>query len=166
MSVRHDTLDLDAKPGIYLVEGASLPDSLQPSSNAQDPEVFLLDGTIIQDKATFLSAVAAALAFPDYFGRNWDALDECLGDLDRWAPAAGYLIVYDHFDRFARADPTAWQTALDVFLHAIEHWRGKGIPMHVLLQGDGAVAPEFPMIDLQRLRSSDAPTTSPRRVGP
>lgn len=31
-------------------------------------------------KELFLSALASALQFPDYFGGNWDAVDECLND--------------------------------------------------------------------------------------
>jgi hypothetical protein len=35
--------------------------------------------------------VAAALQFPDYYGENWDAMDECITDLD-WMPAQWYLV--------------------------------------------------------------------------
>jgi RNAse (barnase) inhibitor barstar len=35
---------------------------------------------------------AAAWQFPPYFGENWDALDECLSDLD-WLPARAYFLV-------------------------------------------------------------------------
>ncbi|NGY75562.1 hypothetical protein F6Y02_01625 [Bacillus megaterium] len=34
---------------------------------------------------------AAALQFPDYFGENWAAFDECLNDLD-WLPADRYIL--------------------------------------------------------------------------
>jgi hypothetical protein len=33
-------------------------------------------------KEALLAAIAEALALPDYFGQNWDALEESLGDLD------------------------------------------------------------------------------------
>src|SRR5438552_17320122 len=34
----------------------------------------------------------AALQFPEYFGENWDALNDCLTDL-AWLPAAEYPLV-------------------------------------------------------------------------
>jgi len=38
---------------------------------------------------------SAALQFPEYFGENWAAFDECIADLD-WLPARGYiLMVYE-----------------------------------------------------------------------
>lgn len=57
-----------------------------------------------------MDVVSAALSFPDYFGRNWDALDECLGDVDEpatveWSDAA----------RFAEADPVGYEAALRCF---------------------------------------------------
>ncbi|HRE43604.1 MAG TPA: barstar family protein [Terricaulis sp.] len=38
-----------------------------------------------QSDAALFAALARTLRFPDYFGRNWAALDECLGDLS-WLP--------------------------------------------------------------------------------
>jgi RNAse (barnase) inhibitor barstar len=36
--------------------------------------------------------LSAALQFPIYFGENWDAVDECLTDLE-WLPAEAYILV-------------------------------------------------------------------------
>lgn len=41
----------------------------------------ILDGSNTVDKASFLAQINDLLKFPDYFGHNWDALDECLGDI-------------------------------------------------------------------------------------
>ena len=40
-----------------------------------------LDGSRCRTSQQFLVEVGVALGFPDYYGRNWDAFNECFGDL-------------------------------------------------------------------------------------
>lgn len=61
-------------------------------------------------------AVAAELAFPDYYGENLDALNECMSCLD--IPEAGGLaLVLWGFDKFLHQFPRAWHV-LDIIAHA------------------------------------------------
>ena len=61
------------------------------------PDIVVLDTRAATDKASFLVAAARDLGFPDYFGHNWDAFEECARDfadsrrpvLVVWTGAAG-----------------------------------------------------------------------------
>jgi RNAse (barnase) inhibitor barstar len=44
------------------------------------PDIVVLDTRQATDKASFLAAAARDLEFPDYFGGNWDAFEECVRD--------------------------------------------------------------------------------------
>jgi len=45
----------------------------------------ILDGNKISNKKEFLTEIGLLLKFPEYYDRNYDALDECLGDIiDIW----------------------------------------------------------------------------------
>ena len=44
------------------------------------PSATDVDGESIRDREDLMTALATAMHFPDYFGRNWDAVDECLRD--------------------------------------------------------------------------------------
>jgi RNAse (barnase) inhibitor barstar len=57
----------------------------------------------------FYAVLSTALQLPDYFGRNLDALWDCLNDLD--APTA--LILSD-WTRLARARPDTWTKIMNV----------------------------------------------------
>lgn len=95
--------------------------------------VFWLDGSGICDKRSLLDRCAEEFALPSYFGRNWDALQDCLKDLS-WVPASrGYLVVYDHWGELADADPASHRTLVDIFETAVTFWRGTSTPMAVLL---------------------------------
>jgi hypothetical protein len=47
---------------------------------------------------------AAALQFPPYFGENWDALHDCLTDLE-WLAADGYVLLFTDAPRLLEAAP-------------------------------------------------------------
>jgi len=66
-------------------------------------------GPITSADALF-SKLAQALEFPDYFGHNWDALDECL----REVPGDVLLVVHEA--------ETLWREAPDVALALVELW--------------------------------------------
>lgn len=104
-----------------------------------------LNGRAIEDKAAFLAASARALRFPAYFGRNWDAFEECITDLS-WLPAPGYVLLYEAPNHFAAAQPHAWQTALAVLGNAVSYWRDKDVPFYVLLRKSGGAAPDLPLL--------------------
>ena len=80
-----------------------------------------------------LANAATALRFPADFGHNWDALEECLTDL-AWAPAAGYLLLYDDAARLARAEPAAWAALRAILADVCAAWAARGVPFYVLLR--------------------------------
>ncbi|MEU6091232.1 barstar family protein [Streptomyces sp. NPDC047085] len=80
-----------------------------------------LDG--ITGKAGLMDRVASALALPDWFGRNWDALADSLSDHTVWPEGAveqGLLVVVRGWRPFAERNPDEWRTAQDVFAEAAD----------------------------------------------
>lgn len=69
--------------------------------------VHLVDGSAVRTKAAALDAIAAALSFPDWFGKNLDALYDCLRDLS-WLPDGEHVLVWSHFDGLRDADAKAF----------------------------------------------------------
>ena len=98
-------------------------------------EIFYLDGREIRDKQSFLQKMAEVMRFPDYFGYNWDALEECITDLD-WCPAARYILIYDYPEAFSKAEPDQWKIAYDILRSAVEYWQGTDTLLEVLLIGE------------------------------
>jgi RNAse (barnase) inhibitor barstar len=94
---------------------------------ARDPEslpaslVPVLDGRSLNDKAELLAALGRALDLPDYYGGNWDALEECLNDLS-WREGPLWLVLY-HADAVA-AD--LLDTLVEIFAEAAAFWAEQG----------------------------------------
>lgn len=88
--------------------------------------VFRVDLAAAGDKQEMLEAIGKAMAFPEWFGHNWDALLDCLADLG-WQPAEGYVVILEHCDGIhGRAEADFVQT-LQVFEAAANEWREQGI---------------------------------------
>lgn len=85
-----------------------------------------------RDKAEFLARMALALEFPACFGQNWDALADCLGDLE-WLPAEGYLLLLEHAAELRDAAPEDYRVATGILADAVETWRALGLPFWVFI---------------------------------
>ena len=88
-----------------------------------------------ESKAALLDGLAAALAFPAWVGRNWDALADALRDLS-WLPARPHVLVWAGPERLRDAQPAAYDTALQVLGEAADASAGTGRPLTVLLVPD------------------------------
>ena len=58
--------------------------------------IVVLLGGRLRRKADLLRALAKGLKFPDYFGWNWDALDECVRDLSWLGDQQSIVLVHKH----------------------------------------------------------------------
>lgn len=80
-----------------------------------------------------LRAIARALRFPDWFGGNWDALEDCLSDLS-WRPGDGHVLVFRNWQALASDD---LGVLIDVLRSAAEFWSGRGRPFFAVLIDPG-----------------------------
>jgi RNAse (barnase) inhibitor barstar len=63
-----------------------------------------LRGRRMRTDAALFAEFNRTLDFPDYFGRNWPALEDCLIDL-AWLPAPAYLLAVEDSDQVLAQEP-------------------------------------------------------------
>ena len=120
-----------AQGGAYFVDARDN-DSLIEAARALDFSVTRIDLSGCRDKDTALDRIAQALRFPEWFGANFDALADSLGDLS-WLPADGYLLLLEQTDDWRQADDENFATLLDILNEAAVRWGEYGIPFWALL---------------------------------
>ena len=91
------------------------------------------DLTGVTDKAGLMEAFAIGLELPGYFGRNWDALTDCLTDLSWQGEARGYLLLTAGWAGFEKAAPADADAAAEVLSAAAGFWSARTSPLTVLL---------------------------------
>ena len=131
-----DLLD-DETGGVFFLPRHEAPRDVQAVAKRAGFAYFHIEGKNIARKEQLLNHVATALRFPDYFGGNWDALEECLADME-WVDAPGYVIYYDHIDPLLEAHPDQFATFVEICRDAVGSWKEDGTAMVILLSGTKA----------------------------
>lgn len=91
--------------------------------------------------------------FPDYFGKNFNALDECVTDLE-WLPADGYLLLIKNSECLLSEESDDTLESLLLILDSAgeewarpvvegEAWDREGVPFHTVLQLEKSKASGF-----------------------
>lgn len=83
--------------------------------------LFDIDLSEAHGKGALLAAVAQAIAAPEWFGNNWDALADALGDLS-WHPAPGYVLLLRDAS-LAAADE---ESLTNILLETVAYWETQG----------------------------------------
>jgi len=99
----------------------------------------VIKGRQCKTPAHLFAEFAQVLKFPDYFGYNWDALEECLADLE-WLPAKGYILLITEAGHVLPDDEEEFETFLEILRDAGEAWGNgqagmstqRATPFHVL----------------------------------
>ncbi|MBL8540406.1 MAG: barstar family protein [Betaproteobacteria bacterium] len=89
--------------------------------------VYRIDLGGIGDKAALMRHLQDALQFPEWFGRNWDALEDCLTDMS-WHDDVGYVLLFAGGGTLRRHDKALFHTLVDVLKSAADYWRGAERP--------------------------------------
>ena len=103
-----------SRSGVYRASGLQ---AIEQATHGSALDLVLVDaGTDVFD------AMARALDFPDWFGRNWDALEDSLSDLS-WRKGEGHVLLL-------RSYPTGDELGVltDVLRAVAEYWAGRGKP--------------------------------------
>jgi RNAse (barnase) inhibitor barstar len=85
-----------------------------------------------QSKQEVLETIATSFLFPKHFGKNYDALYDCLTDLVHKAGAQpGFVIVLEALPIAQKFDKEGRETLLDVFREAAEFWAERKVAFRV-----------------------------------
>jgi RNAse (barnase) inhibitor barstar len=120
--------------GVWFLSNHVEPKAIQAAAKRAGYACFHIEGKNITRKEQLLNHVATALHFPKHFGNNWDALEECLTDLE-WIEADGYVIYYDHIDALLENHPDQFETLVEILRDSVAAWKEDGSAMVVVLSG-------------------------------
>lgn len=96
---------------------------------------YRIDLGLARDAHSLHHVLARALHFPEWYGKNWDALLDCLTDMS-WNEADGYLIIFQRAEVLAGAEAQGFATFIEVLREAALFWREEGYPFWVLFIGE------------------------------
>ena len=82
-----------------------------------------------QSKQDVLDMIAAQFTFPSHFGKNFDALYDCMTDpLHKSGPQPGFIVVLEHIPANGKFDKEAREQLLDIFRDTADYWADRKVP--------------------------------------
>ena len=92
---------------------------------------FKIEGSLINDADDLFRKISETMSFPDYFGMNWDALTDCLKDME-WLEAKGYvLIINDSENLWKKCYGICGMLAM-IWQFCAEEWSKENVPFHLI----------------------------------
>ena len=130
ISERNVTMLLQTvRPNIVQSIRAYRVDELLEAAQGAGQHFLYANLTNAQSKQDVLEAIAEAFLFPAHFGKNLDALYDCMTDLvHKSGSQPGFVVVLEQLPDNPRFDRESREQLLDVFRDAADFWGERKIP--------------------------------------
>jgi len=111
------------RPNIVQSIRAYRVEDLQEAAQSVGQHFLYANLTAAQSKQDVMEAIAESFLFPAHFGKNLDALYDCMTDLvHKSGTQPGFVVVLEQLPDNARFDREAREQLLDVFRDAADFW--------------------------------------------
>lgn len=128
-----DEREWSRSPGVYVHPGPETAfAAIERFARARDIRLARIDFHDCTDKTSVLERFASSLEFPDWFGGNWDALEDSLNDLE-WLGASCHLLSLEQLEPMRRSAPGDFAVLLDILRTAVAQRRQTGDELWVLV---------------------------------
>ena len=102
---------------------------LQETATALGHHFLYANLATAQSKQDVLDMIAQQFTFPAHFGKNFDALYDCMTDpLHKSGPQPGFIVVLEHIPANGKFDKEAREQLLDIFRDTADYWADRKVP--------------------------------------
>jgi RNAse (barnase) inhibitor barstar len=124
-----DTPLRNVRPNIVQSIRAFRVPELQEAALALGQHFLYANLSTAQSKQDVLDLIAQQFTFPTHFGKNFDALYDCMTDpLHKSGPQPGFIVVLEHVPANGKFDKEAREQLIDIFREAADYWGDRKTP--------------------------------------
>jgi RNAse (barnase) inhibitor barstar len=117
------------RPNIVQAIRAFRVEDLQSAAQELGQHFLYANLSLAQTKQEVMESIAGSFLFPQHFGKNLDALFDCMTDLvHKSGSQPGFVVVLEQLPDNPRFDREAREQLLDVFRDAADFWAERRIP--------------------------------------
>lgn len=116
-------LKILCKPYMYLLVGQEKDfyDLLLKYISNENTKCIYIDGKKCYTIDKLFKEFAKKLNFPNYFGYNWSAFDECINDLD-WLSANSYILFISNINKVLQFDKDNFKVFMRILKDTMDEW--------------------------------------------
>ena len=112
-----------------------------------------------QSKQDVLDLIAQQFILPAHFGKNFDALYDCMTDpVHKSGPQPGFIVVLESIPTNPKFDKEAREQLLDIFRDTAEYWAERKVPFRCFYSFSVARTANAPVERTAEGSATEAPT--------
>ncbi len=122
-------------------------DEIVAAAKTAGLQVFKIDLAKARGKSGLFDAFSKPLKFPKHFGKNWDALNDCLTDL-AWLDGTGWVLILTNCKPFVAKYQADFDLALELLEGVAASWQEDGKPFWLFIPDQSGWSADLPEISL------------------